>query len=224
MATLTAWIIAVGSEMLTPFRIDTNSLYITQKLNEIGYDVRFKAVIADDVGALAELFRRAIGTADIVVSTGGLGPTEDDVTRQALASALDVPLDTDESVVERIRQRFARRNLVMTEINKRQALVPRGATLLPNVNGTAPGLWVERGSTAIVLLPGPPREMTPMLDAVVAERLAGRSGGAGLFRRVLRITGRNESDVDTHAQPVYSRWTKQPVPIETTILAVSGQI
>jgi nicotinamide-nucleotide amidase len=114
--------------------------------------------------------------------------------------------------------------MTMPEINKRQAMVPRGATVLPNANGTAPGLWLECGRTAVVLLPGPPREMTPMLDAVIQERLAPRASGGRLFRRVLKITGRTESDVDQAAQPVYSRWTSQTVPITTTILAMLGQI
>jgi nicotinamide-nucleotide amidase len=103
-------------------------------------------------------------------------------------------------------------------------MVPRGATVLPNPNGTAPGLWVQRGKTAIVLLPGPPREMKPMFEIVVRERLAPGTGGAGLYRRVVRITGRPESDVDARAQPVYGKWTAQAVPISTTILAVLGQI
>jgi len=114
--------------------------------------------------------------------------------------------------------------MTMPEINRRQAMVPRGATVLPNPNGTAPGLWMERGETAIALLPGPPREMKPMLEAVIAERLAPKAGGRRLFRRVLKITGRAESDVDAQAQPVYGQWTAQPVPISTTILAVLGQI
>jgi nicotinamide-nucleotide amidase len=103
-------------------------------------------------------------------------------------------------------------------------MVPRGATVLPNPNGTAPGIWAQHGNTAIVLLPGPPREMKPMLETVVAERLAPRAGGRGLFRRVLKITGRAESDVDARAQPVYGKWTSQAIPISTTILAVLGQI
>jgi nicotinamide-nucleotide amidase len=114
--------------------------------------------------------------------------------------------------------------MTMPDINRRQAMVPRGAAVLDNPNGTAPGLWIERGRTTFVLLPGPPREMKPMLDGVVRDRLAPRSGTAGLFRRVLKITGRAESDVDARVQPVYSKWTSQPVPISTTILAVLGQI
>lgn len=219
-----ACIIAVGTEMLTPFRVDTNSLFMTERLNEIGVEVRSKVVAGDDVDELAELFRRALAWADVIAVTGGLGPTEDDITRDALAAALQAPLDVDESMVERIRERFARRGMTMPAINRRQAMVPRGAVVLPNPNGTAPGLWAEHGRSAIVLLPGPPREMKPMFEAVVRERLLSRTSGAGLFRRVLRITGRAESDVDSLAQPVYGRWLSRPIPISTTILAVLGQI
>jgi nicotinamide-nucleotide amidase len=219
-----ACILAVGSEMLTPFRVDTNSLFITERLNAIGYDVRLKAVVADDVSELARVIESALDWAELIVVTGGLGPTEDDMTRDAVASVLAIPLDVDESIVEHIRDRFARRGMTMPDINRRQAMVPRGAEVLPNPNGTAPGLWIEKDATALVLLPGPPREMKPMLDAVIAARLAPLSTGAGLFRRVLKISGRAESDVDAQASPVYGRWTKQAVPISTTILAVLGQI
>jgi nicotinamide-nucleotide amidase len=220
-----AWIIAVGTEMLTPFKVDTNSLTITERLNAIGCDVRMKTVVGDDVDELAAVLARGIGAVDVIVCTGGLGPTEDDITRDALARVLEVPVDADETVVERIRQRFEQRGMVMPEINRRQAMVPRGAVMLENAHGTAPGLWIERDGTSLVVLPGPPREMTPMLDSVVTERLQQRAGGAGLFRRVLKITGRTESDVDARAQPIYSAWTSRvPVPISTTILAVMGQI
>jgi nicotinamide-nucleotide amidase len=135
-----------------------------------------------------------------------------------------LPLDFHEPIAERLRVRFAERGLTMPEINKRQAMVPHGATVLENRNGSAPGLWFERAGTALLVLPGPPREMIPMLEAAISERLAPRSQGAGLFRRVLRITGRTESDVDARAEPIYSQWLKRPMPIATTILAVSGQI
>jgi len=219
-----ACIVAVGSEMLTPFRVDTNSLVVTDQLNAIGLDVRLKVVVGDDIQELAGVLESALTWADAVVIIGGLGPTDDDVTRQALAEVLQVPLDVHEPTIERLRQRAARRGMSMPAINQRMALVPRGATLIDNPNGAAPGLWIERGSTAIVVLPGPPREMTPMIEAVVRERLAARSGGAGLFRRVLKITGRTESEVDTDAQPVYGPWATAPVPITTTILASLGQI
>ena len=219
-----ACIVAVGSEMLTPFRVDTNSLTITERLNQIGFDVRLKAVVGDQVEELARVLESALAWADLIVLTGGLGPTEDDITRDAVARVLNLQVEIDERIVDRIRERFARRGLTMPEINRRQGMVPQGATVLANPNGTAPGLWLERGRTAIVLLPGPPREMTPMFDAVIRDRLTSRATGGGLFRRVLKITGRTESDVDAAAQPVYSPWTTAPVPISTTILAMLGQI
>jgi nicotinamide-nucleotide amidase len=221
---MNAHVIAVGSEMLTPFRVDTNSLAITERLNAIGCDVRLKTVVGDDVDELARILASALQSADLIVCTGGLGPTEDDVTRDAVARVLDVPLDLDEAIVERIRGRFARRGLRMPDINRRQGMVPRGASIIENAQGTAPGLWIERGKVAIVLLPGPPREMAPMLEATIRDRLASRTAGGGLFRRVLKITGRTESDVDAVAQPVYGRWSSLSVPISTTILAVMGQI
>jgi nicotinamide-nucleotide amidase len=219
-----ACIIAVGSEMLTPLRVDSNSLFITERLNEIGIDVRLKFVAGDDVHELADLLRGVVTWADVVVATGGLGPTADDITRDAVSRAFAAPMEIDESIVERIRERFARRGMTMPLINRQQGMVPKGAVVLPNPNGTAPGLWLEHGRATILLLPGPPREMRPMLEAVIHERLAPRAGGAALFRRVLKVTGRTESDVDSRAQPVYQRWLSQAVPISTTILAVLGQI
>jgi nicotinamide-nucleotide amidase len=219
-----AAIIAVGSEMLTPLRVDTNSLAITERLNAIGCEVRWKIVVGDDVGELARTVGPALGAVDVLVFTGGLGPTEDDVTRDAVARALGIPLELDDALMEQIASRFAKRGLAMPAINRRQAMVPHGATVLPNPNGSAPGLWMEHDGTALVLLPGPPLEMIPMLEAVIRDRLAPRTSGAGLFRRVVRITGRTESDVDSVAEPIYRSWTSAAVPIRTTILAVLGQI
>lgn len=221
---MNAWIVAVGSELLTPFRVDTNSLAITERLNAVGCQVRFKAVVGDDIDALAALFARSVGGIDLLICTGGLGPTEDDVTRDALARALGLPLEEQAPMLAEIRERFERRGLVMAAINRRQAMVPRGATVLENTRGTAPGLWLERDGTAIALLPGPPREMLPILERLIDERIAPKTSGAGLFRRVLKITGRPESDVDAVCQPIYSPWAGAPVPIVTTILAVMGQI
>src|SRR4051812_20011044 len=145
-----ACILAIGSEMLTPFRVDTNSLFITERLNTVGYDVRLKAVVADDIDEMARMVESALAWADLIVITGGLGPTEDDLTRDAVARVLGTPLDIDESIVDRLRDRFARRGMAMPDINRRQAMVPRGADVLPNQNGTAPGLWLEKGQTALV--------------------------------------------------------------------------
>ncbi len=219
-----AHIIAVGSELLTPLRVDTNSLAITERLNAVGIDVQAKAVVGDDLTDLADAVRYAMAHADLVVMTGGLGPTADDVTREAVAAVLGLPLDEDEAIVDRIRRRFEARGWQMPEINRRQAQVPRGATLLANPNGTAPGLWIEHEGTGLLLLPGPPRELVPMLEAVIAERLVPRAGGVRLYRRVLKITGRAESHVDQIAQPIYAQWLQWEPPIGTTILAALGQI
>src|SRR5438552_6003163 len=129
---MNACIVAIGSELLTPFRIDTNSLAITERLNAIGCDVRMKAVVGDDIGELATFFERGIGHVDLIVCTGGLGPTEDDVTRDALVRVLQVPVDVDEAIADGIRQRFERRGLTMPENNRRQALVSRGAIGVEN--------------------------------------------------------------------------------------------
>lgn len=219
-----ASIVAIGSELLTPFRVDTNSLLITERLNAVGYDVRLKAVVGDDIADIAKVFERAMTDADLVVMTGGLGPTEDDLTRDAVARVLGRTLEIDERIVESLKERFARRGLRMTDNNRRQAMVPSGAIVLENPNGSAPGLLLTHGPTDVVLLPGPPRELEPMLDALIRDRLASRGGGTALFRRVLRITGRPESEVDAVAQPIYSKWLTDPVPISTTILAALGQL
>jgi nicotinamide-nucleotide amidase len=219
-----AAILAVGSELLTGSRLDTNSLAITDALNEIGIDVRFKSVIGDDRAELAAQFGHALQRAELVVLTGGLGPTEDDVTREVVAAHLELPLSEDTTISEAIQRRFEARGWKMPAINSRQAMVPRGAAVLPNPNGTAPGLWIEAGDRIVVLLPGPPREMKPMLQRLVDERLRALSGGVVLSRRVLKIAGRSESRVEELTQPVYSRWRDQTPVIETTILAGHGQI
>ncbi|HEY7293322.1 MAG TPA: competence/damage-inducible protein A [Vicinamibacterales bacterium] len=219
-----ACILAVGSEMLTPFKVDTNSLFITERLNTIGYDVRMKAIVADDIADIARVFEGALTWADVVVITGGLGPTEDDLTREAVAQVLGVPLDLDEQILAGLRERFARRGMAMADNNRKQAMVPRGAIVMENRNGSAPGLLIARGSTDVALFPGPPRELKPMLERFIEDRLAPKAEGRKLYRRTLKITGRPESEVDAIAGPVYSQWTTASVPISTTILAALGQI
>jgi nicotinamide-nucleotide amidase len=218
-----AEIIAVGSEMLAPDKIDTNSLFITERLNGVGVEVAAKSIVGDDRALLAGALTVALSRAGLVVVTGGLGPTADDVTREAVADALGVPLDEDAGVLDRLERRFASRGLRMPAINRRQAQVPRGAALVDNPRGTAPGLLLERAGKTMLLLPGPPREMKPMLDAFVRERLA-HAGGAVIYRRVLKTTGRPESQIDEIAHPIYEQWANAPRPIRTTILATPGQI
>lgn len=220
----TAEIIAVGSELLTPHRLDTNSLYLTARLNELGIAVRVKIVVGDDRGDLAALFRQAFARADIVITTGGLGPTDDDLTREVVAGVLRLPLEEDPTVLAAIEERFRRRNLRMPEINRRQAQVPRGATALPNAHGTAPGLWIESSGPIVVLLPGPPPELQALVETHVGPRLVAAGAGGKLWRRVIKTTGRAESQVDELAQPIYSTLSTGEVPIETTILASPGQI
>ncbi len=219
-----AAIIAVGSELLTPLRIDTNSLHITEQLNAVGIDVVFKAVIGDSREELAHAVRETLTRVDLLVLTGGLGPTDDDVTRDAVAEVLGLTLQEDSSITDRIRQRFEARGWKMPEINRRQAMVPAGALVLPNPNGTAPGLWIEHQRGAVVLLPGPPRELKPMLRDLLQGQFRERCGTMTLRRRVIRITGRTESHADEALQPLYAEWNRAEIPIAATILAALGQI
>jgi nicotinamide-nucleotide amidase len=221
---LRAEIIAVGSEMLTPAKTDTNSLFITGALNEIGIDVASKAVVGDRIDDVMVEVRQAIERVDLVVLTGGLGPTDDDVTRDAVARVLERPLIEDPAIVETLRARFKRRNLEMPEINRRQAMVPAGGVVIDNPNGSAPGLWIEHGRKVVLLLPGPPRELQPMLRRIVDERLAARTSGQRLYRRALGITGRSESHVDEALAASYAKWLTWPLPVSATILAALGQI
>lgn len=219
-----AVIVAVGSELLSPLRADTNSLFVTARLNELGIEVVTKLIVGDRRGDLSAAVRASLDQADLLVLTGGLGPTDDDLTRPSVADALGLALVEDPAILETIAERFARRGMAMPPVNRVQAQVPVGAAVLPNPNGTAPGLWIERGGKTIVLLPGPPREMQPMLEAALAERLAPRAGGARLYRRLLGIAGLTESQVEQVAQPVYSTWVAWDPPISTSILAAPGQI
>jgi nicotinamide-nucleotide amidase len=219
-----AAILAVGSEMLTPSRIDTNSLFITNALNAIGIAVRYKTIVGDDRAELASQFAYALQRVDLVVFTGGLGPTEDDVTREVVAEQLGLALHEDAAITDSIRRRFEARGWRMPEINRRQAMVPEGATVIANPNGTAPGLWIEHGEQAVLLVPGPPREMKPMVEQMIAERIRARAAGYLLIRRVLKIAGRSESRVEEITQPIYSTWRDHDPQIETTILAAPGQI
>lgn len=224
MAPRFAEIIAVGSELLGTSRLDTNSLYITERLSALGIDVKIKTVVGDDRDDLAAVLRQALDRADVVVLSGGLGPTDDDLTRDVVSDVLGLPMDVDEAIVEKIRARFARRGMTMPEVNRRQAMVPRGAIVLDNPLGTAPGLFIPHGAQVVILLPGPPRELQPMFDLVCRGPLQERAGTERAHRATLFITGRGESHVEQMVQPIYARWRDRTPPISTTILAAMGQI
>jgi nicotinamide-nucleotide amidase len=223
-AITSAEIIAVGSELLGHTRVDTNSLYITEQLNTIGIDVVFKGVVGDDRGELATALRAALTRVDLIVLSGGLGPTDDDVTREVTAEVLGRTLHERIEITEGIRKRFALRGWQMPEINRRQAMVPEGGEVLENPNGTAPGLWIEHEGRLVLLLPGPPRELKPMLARLIEGPLSACRGSSCLRRRVIRITGRTESHTEEAMQPLYAEWAKATTPIAATILAALGQV
>jgi nicotinamide-nucleotide amidase len=210
-----AEIIAVGSELLTPYRLDTNSLFLTSELNRLGIRVVHKAVVGDTPEEMRSSFRHALDRAELVVSSGGLGPTDDDRTRQTVAELLGRKLHTDDGVLQRIQERFRRFGRAMAEINARQALVPEGATVLSNPRGTAPGLWLEDSGHIVILLPGVPMELRALFEAEVRPRLAGLGHKERLFARDLRISGLPESDVEQRVSPLYALYPDT----ETTILA-----
>ena len=220
----TAEIIAVGSELLGTTRLDTNSLYVTERLSGIGIEVRSKSVVGDDRDLIAQLCRQALDRVDVVILTGGLGPTDDDLTRDAVASVTGRRQIEQPAIVERLAARFARRGLQMPDINRRQALLLDGAVMIDNPNGTAPGQYLDLDGQLIVLLPGPPRELQPMLNALCEGVLSDRSGTERVYRASLFVTGRSESHVEEAVQPLYAPWRQETPPIETTILATPGQI
>lgn len=219
-----AAVLAVGSELLALGRADTNSPFIAAALQRHGIAVSFTAVVTDDREALLDAMRHALSRADLVVTTGGLGPTDDDRTRDCAADVLGLSMHEDAEVVAAIRERFGRRGLTMPEINRRQAQVPAGATIVANARGTAPGLWIPAGDRAMLLLPGPPREMAPMLQHALGQHVAPRFGGGVAVQRAIVIAGRSESWVDELAQPLYRPWGDEAVPVTTTILASLGTV
>jgi nicotinamide-nucleotide amidase len=212
-------IIAVGSELLTPDFVDTNSLYLTRRLNDLGLFPGWKTVVGDDPSDLAAALRGALARADLLFVMGGLGPTGDDVTREAAASVLGRGLVFDEGILSEIRKRFARRGREMTASNRRQAYVIDGAEILPNPNGTAPGQWLTAEAKRIALLPGPPRELEPMCEAHVWPRLAAAARGR-VIRRVLKVTGLGESEVEDRIRGLYP----DQDGLRMTILSSPGQV
>jgi nicotinamide-nucleotide amidase len=215
-----AEIIAVGSELLTAQRLDTNSLYLTDQLNALGVEVVTKCVIGDDRDRVAASVRRAAGSSGIVIITGGLWPTEDDVTRDAVALALDRPLRFHPEISDQLEQRFRQMGRKMAEVNKRQAFIIEGAEILANDRGTAPGQWIDEAGASLMLLPGPPHELKAMFTRQCLPRLERRVPKQAIRTLVMRVAGLPESDLDQLISPVYKKYVN-PV---TTILAAAGDI
>jgi nicotinamide-nucleotide amidase len=215
-----AEIIAVGSELLTPDRLDTNSLFLTSRLNRLGIEVVRKTVVGDQFADLHDAFLDAMERAELVISSGGLGPTEDDLTREAVADLLGRRLALNAQVMSRIEARLRLFGRPVSEKNARQAMVPEGATVLENARGTAPGLWLEARGRIVVLLPGPPNELKGMFGEQVEPRLERCAGGVRLYARELRVAGMGESDVDQRIAPIYTRHPN----VQTTILTAPGEI
>jgi len=221
---MNAEIIAIGSELLTPYRQDTNSLFLTDRLNALGIEVEFKSVVGDTREHLVNASRIAFGRADVILLMGGLGPTEDDLTRECVAEALGITLRRDPGLTGDLYKWFAGRRLKMPESNLKQADVLTGAITLPNANGTAPGQWLETEwagrKLVIVLLPGPPREIKPLFDEQVLERLRAISPGERIATRVLKVAMMGESACDEIASKVYKKYRD----IQTTILGGAGEV
>ncbi len=217
---MNAEIIAVGSEMLTHKRVDTNSLFITEQLNNLGIEVTAKHVIGDDLERLAGTIRRALGAAPVVVISGGLGPTEDDLTRDAVALALDRRLVFNAAINDGIEQRFRQMKRTMPDINRRQAMLIEGAHMLSNDRGTAPGQWIEEAGAVLMMLPGPPHELKSMFTRHCLPRLQRIVPQLAIRTLELRISGMSESELDQAISPIYKHYSN-PV---TTILAHNGDM
>jgi nicotinamide-nucleotide amidase len=217
-------IIAVGSEMLTPFRQDTNSLYLTEKLNELGVTVAFKTIVGDRQRDLVNAIAAALGRVDIVALMGGLGPTEDDLTREAVAETLSLSLRRSAAQVASLAARVAAWRIPMPTNNLKQADVLEGAILLPNHNGSAPGQWLDltwQGyRKLLMLLPGPPNECRPLFDAECLPRLREILPPLHIAKRTLRAAMIHESQADKLLAPIYTTYKD----VETTILAKVGDI
>jgi nicotinamide-nucleotide amidase len=215
-----AEIIAIGSELLTPSRVDTNSLYLTEQLNSIGVEVELKTIVGDNEHRLEQLLKEAVKRSELVIATGGLGPTEDDVTKKVVSRVVKKQLVLEQRILDRIQARFRNRGLEMAANNARQALILAGSKILENPVGTAPGLWIEHDGCHILLLPGPPRELKVVFERECMPRLTELSGGFRLFTQVFKTTGMTESRLDDMIAPIYTPY-KNPT---TTILAAAGEI
>jgi nicotinamide-nucleotide amidase len=215
-----AEIIAVGSELLTPDRSDTNSLFLTEELNKLGIEVVRKTIVGDNRDTLSAAFKGALERVELVIASGGLGPTEDDLTRETVAELLGRKLQLNDAILRYIQGRFRQLGREMPAVNVRQAMVPEGAEVLENPRGSAPGLWIQDSGRMIALLPGPPRELKPMFQEQILPRLERRGSRIRMFHRELRVAGMGESALEQRIKPIYTRYGD----VNTTILAAPGEI
>lgn len=210
-----AEIIAIGSELLTPSRLDTNSLFITRQLNDLGLMVARKSIVGDRAEDIRDVLASALPRSEVVILIGGLGPTNDDMTREVVADALGRRLVLDEGILENLQRRYAQARLQMTVNNRRQARVIEGAEILENPNGTAPGQFLRENSTLVFLLPGPPRELQPMVMNQVLPLIRRHKPTSVQHRRQLKVASEVESRVDALIESIYKSYPQ----VETTILA-----
>src|SRR5437773_7761057 len=215
-----AEIIAVGSELLTPDRMDTNSLFLTEELNKLGIEVVRKSIVGDNRDTLSAAFKEAMERVELIIASGGLGPTEDDLTRETVADLLGRKLHLNNEILRYIEGRFRQLGREMPAVNVRQAMVPEGAEVLESPRGSAPGLWMEDAGHFIALLPGPPLELKPMYVEQVLPRLVRLSSNIRMLHRELRVAGLGESGVEQRIRPIYTRYSD----VNTTILAAPGEI
>ena len=217
---LSAEIIAIGSELLMPNFVDTNSMYLTRQLNEIGIAVMMKTIVGDDENYLEQALRGCLERTPVIITIGGLGPTEDDVTKKVVARVLQRQLVLDDASLKAIERRFKARGIEMPKNNARQALILTGSDVLENKNGTAPGLWVGAGRNHVILLPGPPSELMPMFEEGCIPKLRKLAGDMALARKIFRTTGLAESTLDARIAPIYQKHRN----VQTTVLAKPGQV
>jgi nicotinamide-nucleotide amidase len=220
-----AEIIAIGTELVSGQKLDTNSQWISRRLGESGISTHFHTTLGDDLAENVAAFRVAIGRADLIVVTGGLGPTQDDLTREALAEAMGVPLVRDDESLAAIEAFFARRNRAMTERNRVQALRPEGAEAMANPVGTAPGIWVARDGRLVACLPGVPSEMKTMFDGQVVPRLR-KAGAVGrvIVHRVINLFGKGEAEIEAMALDLTARGRIPEVGITASEATISFRI
>jgi len=216
---LTIEIIAVGSELLTPFYQDTNSLYITSQLNSLGLKVTYKTIVGDDPDSLWSCFNQASKRAHMIFVIGGLGPTNDDITREVFSEFLGREMEFRSDVFESIKKRFYTRGLKIASSSQKQASIIKGSEIIKNRVGTAPGMWIEDSGLIFILLPGPPNELKSMFESEVLPKIKKYKTGF-IFRKVLKITGITESKTETMIQDLYPL----SPDINLSFLSYPGQI